>query len=91
MGLEIKRSDTPEFIQDFLEELLVDCLNGLGEDHIIERIKEFKTYFKDLDPWGKGMPKRANNVTLYTARMLEKATAPQTNTLHKLITHKKIN
>ncbi len=84
MGLEIKRSDTPEFIQDFLEELLVDCLNGLGEDHIIERIKEFKTYFKDLDPWGKGMPKRANNVTLYTAKMLEKATAPQTNTLHKL-------
>jgi hypothetical protein len=84
MGLEIKRSDTPEFIQDFLEELLVDCLNGHDEDHVIEKIKNFKAYFKDLDPWGKGMPKRANNVTMYTAKMLEKATAPQTNTLHKL-------
>ena len=30
------------------------------------------------------MPKRANNVTMYTAKMLEKARAPQTNTLHKL-------
>ena len=29
MGLDLKRSDTPEFIQDFLEELLIDCLNGV--------------------------------------------------------------
>jgi len=84
MGLEIKRSDTPEFIQDFLEELLVDCLNSLGEDHCIEKIKDFKTYFKDLKPWGKGMPKRANNVTMYTARLMEQARAPDTNSLHKL-------
>ena len=69
MGLEIKRSDTPEFIQDFLEELLVDCLNGLGEQHVIDKIKEFKKYFKTLEPWGKGMPKRANNITMYTAKM----------------------
>ena len=84
MGLEIKRSDTPEFIQDFLEELLVDCLNGLGEEHIIEKIKDFKKYFKNLSPWGKGMPKRANNVTMYTSRMMEQARAPQTNSLYKL-------
>jgi len=84
MGLEIKRSDTPEFIQDFLEELLVDCLNGLGEDHVIGKIKEFKKYFKNLNPWEKGMPKRANNVTMYASRMAEQARAPSTNTLHKL-------
>ena len=84
MGLEIKRSDTPEFIQDFLEELLVDCLNGLGEEHVIDKIKEFKKYFKELQPWGKGMPKRANNVTMYTSKMMEQARMPQTNTLHKL-------
>ncbi len=84
MGLEIKRSDTPEFIQDFLEELLVDCLNGLGEDHVIDKIKEFKKYFKNLNPWEKGMPKRANNVTMYASRMAEQARAPSTNTLHKL-------
>ena len=84
MGLEIKRSDTPEFIQDFLEELLVDCLNSLGEEHVLDKIKEFKKYFKTLDPWGKGMPKRANNVTMYTSRMMEQARAPQTNSLYKL-------
>jgi DNA polymerase elongation subunit (family B) len=84
MGLEIKRSDTPEFIQDFLEELLVDCLNGLGEEHVIDKIKEFKKYFKGLQPWGKGMPKRANNVTMYTSKMMEQARMPQTNSLHKL-------
>ena len=84
MGLEIKRSDTPEFIQDFLEELLVDCLNSLGEEHVIDKIKEFKKYFKGLQPWGKGMPKRANNVTMYTSKMMEKARMSHTNTLHKL-------
>jgi len=84
MGLEIKRSDTPEFIQDFLEELLVDCLNSLGEQHVIDKIKEFKKYFKGLQPWGKGMPKRANNVTMYTSKMMEQARMPQTNSLHKL-------
>tara|TARA_R110000772_G_scaffold106765_4_gene208860 strand:+ start:6644 stop:9319 length:2676 start_codon:yes stop_codon:yes gene_type:complete len=84
MGLEIKRSDTPEFIQDFLEELLTDCLNSLGEDHALEKIKEFKKYFKELEPWAKGMPKRVNNMTMYTARLLEKARAPDTNRLHKL-------
>ena len=40
MGLEIKRSDTPEFIQDFLEETLVDSLQGMGEDHAIQKIKD---------------------------------------------------
>jgi len=34
------------------------------------------------------MPKRANNITMYTAKMLEKATAPQTNSLYKLNTLK---
>ena len=84
MGLEIKRSDTPEFIQDFLEEVLVDCLNGAGESEVLEKIIKFKDYFKELDPWEKGTPKRANNITMYTSRMLQQSKTATNMRLHKL-------
>ena len=84
MGLEIKRSDTPEFIQDFLEEVLVDCLNGASESEVLEKIIKFKDYFKGLDAWEKGTPKRANNVTMYTSRMSQQANVPTNMRLHKL-------
>ena len=68
MGMDIKRSDTPEFVQDFLEEILWDALAGLTEDSVIAKIKEFKKSFRELDPWRKGMPKRVNNLTPYTEK-----------------------
>jgi len=84
MGLDIKRSDTPEFVQDFLSEILLDCLNKDTEDEIINKIKEFKAGFKAMDPWSKGMPKRVNNLTLYEEKMLKKAKVPENYRLHKL-------
>ena len=84
MGLEIKRSDTPEFIQDFLEDVLVDCLNGASESEVLEKIIGFKDYFKNLPAWEKGTPKRANNVTMYTGRMMQQAKVPSNIRLHKL-------
>ena len=89
MGLDLKRSDTPEFIQDFLEELLIDCLNGVSENDVIEKIREYKKYFRTLDPWKKGMPKRANNMTMYSARVLKQAKVPENYRLHKLDAIKK--
>ena len=89
MGLDLKRSDTPEFIQDFLEEILIDCLNGVGEDDVIEKIREYKKYFKTLEPWKKGMPKRANNMTMYSARVMQQAKVPENYRLHKLDAIKK--
>jgi len=68
MGMDIKRSDTPEFIQDFLEEVLTDALAGIPEADVIEKIKEFKKKFQSLNPWLKGMPKRVNNLTMYTKK-----------------------
>ena len=68
MGMDIKRSDTPEFIQDFLEGILDDALEGKSEDTVLSTIKEFKAGFKNLDPWMKGMPKRVNNLTTYTKK-----------------------
>jgi len=68
MGLEIKRSDTPEYMQDFLKDILKETLEGASEDHIINRIRDFRTEFRKMQPWEKGTPKRVNNLTMYTAK-----------------------
>jgi DNA polymerase elongation subunit (family B) len=69
MGMEIKRSDTPEFVQDFLEEVLDDALSGSPEKEVITKVKDFKKNFQSLDPWKKGMPKRVNNLTNYNEKL----------------------
>ena len=68
MGLDLKRSDTPEFMQKFLEEILTKVLNGSQETEILERIGEFRTEFKSRPGWEKGSPKRANNIAEYQAK-----------------------
>ena len=72
MGMDIKRSDTPEFIQEFLEEVLDNALSGWKEEDVLNRIREFKDEFKSLDPWKKGMPKRVNNLTVYSEKLAKK-------------------
>ena len=68
MGLDLKRSDTPEFMQKFLEEILTKVLNNAGEKEILDRISEFRTEFKSRPGWEKGSPKRANNIAAYQAK-----------------------
>jgi len=65
MGLDLKRSDTPEFMQKFLEDILTRVLNGSGEKEILDLIGEFRTEFKARPGWEKGSPKRANNIAEY--------------------------
>jgi DNA polymerase elongation subunit (family B) len=65
MGLDLKRSDTPEFMQKFLEEVLTKVLNGSQEEEILDMINEFRTEFKARPGWEKGSPKRANNIAEY--------------------------
>jgi len=65
MGLDLKRSDTPKVIQDFLSEVLDDVLTGRGRDDIVEKIREFKYTFAERPGWEKGSPKRVNNLTMY--------------------------
>jgi len=78
MGLDLKRSDTPKIMQDFMSELLLDVLTGKDKDYIVDKIKEFKYAFKDRPGWEKGTPKRVNNLTKYTAeeKRLGKANMP---------------
>ena len=65
MGLDLKRSDTPRVIQDFLLEILESVLAGVQRDEIIEKIREFKYAFAERPGWEKGSPKRVNNLTKY--------------------------
>ena len=75
MGLDLKRSDTPEFMQKFLEEILTKVLNNAQEKEILERISEFRTEFKARPGWEKGSPKRANNIADYQAQEEKKGKA----------------
>jgi hypothetical protein len=68
MGLDLKRSDTPEFIQNFLSDILEKVLTGTEEKQVLDFISEFRTNFKVRPGWEKGSPKRANNVTEYQAK-----------------------
>ena len=69
MGLDLKRSDTPVFMQEFLSEVLLAVLTGAKEEQVLEMITDFRTKFKARPGWEKGSPKRANNVTDYLARL----------------------
>jgi DNA polymerase elongation subunit (family B) len=68
MGLDLKRSDTPEFIQNFLSDVLEMVLMGKPEQEVLDAISEFRIKFKARPGWEKGSPKRANNITEYQAK-----------------------
>jgi DNA polymerase elongation subunit (family B) len=68
MGLDLKRSDTPEFIQNFLSDVLEKVLTGTTEQEVLDHIAEFRTNFKARPGWEKGSPKRANNVSAYRGK-----------------------
>ena len=67
MGLDLKRSDTPKVVQDFLSELLLSVLTGGQKTDVYDRVREFKIAFQERPAWEKGTPKRVNNLTKYTA------------------------
>ena len=78
MGLDLKRSDTPKVVQDFLSEILLDALTGIDKEAIIDKVRDFKIAFQSRPAWEKGTPKRVNNLTKYSAeeQRLGKANMP---------------
>ena len=67
MGLDLKRADTPKYVQEFLMDVLEMVLqHGKDREAIIERVKEFKRIMVAQDPWTKGSPKSVNNLTKHT-------------------------
>jgi DNA polymerase elongation subunit (family B) len=65
MGLDLKRSDTPVFMQEYLMEVLLMVLKGRPEAEILASVKEFRNEFKSRPGYEKGSPKRANNIQHY--------------------------
>jgi len=65
MGLDLKRSDTPKVVQEFLSEILENVLTGHSRADVIEKIRAFKYLFMERPAWEKGTPKRVNNLTKY--------------------------
>lgn len=75
MGLDLKRADTPKFVQDFLIDILTDLLTGKDQSMIIDKISQFKQEFRKRPAWEKGSPKRVNNLTHYRALEAKKGKA----------------
>jgi DNA polymerase elongation subunit (family B) len=65
MGLDLRRSDTPVFMQEFLMEILLMVLQECDEKDILKRITEFRKEFEKMPGWEKGSPKRANKIGHY--------------------------
>ena len=68
-GLDIKRSDTPKFIQEFLKELLMDLLYGKTKKQIYDKILDFRDVFRNMKPWEKSVPKKVNNISGYEEKI----------------------
>ena len=65
MGLDLKRSDTPDYMQKFLMDVLVKVLTGGVQDDVVDMVKDFKQEFREKPGWEKGTPKRVNNLTKF--------------------------
>jgi DNA polymerase elongation subunit (family B) len=65
MGLDLKRADTPKYVQEFLMEVLMMVLGGSPRDEVITKIREFKIWLGEQDSWTKGSPRSVNKLTYY--------------------------
>jgi len=65
MGLDLKRSDTPVFMQNYLKTLLDMVLELKPEQELLESISTFRREFKERPGFEKGSPKRANKIGHY--------------------------
>jgi DNA polymerase elongation subunit (family B) len=68
MGLDLKRSDTPKYMQEFLESLLMNILTGAKKEDMFEDIRKFRKEFVNRPGWEKGSPKKVSALMDYTQR-----------------------
>ena len=69
MGLDLKRADTPKYVQEFLMQVLCMVIQeGKNRDEVVDKIREFKTWLSTQDSWTKGNPKSVNNLTNHTIK-----------------------
>lgn len=69
-GMETRRTDTPRFMQDFLEK----CITAVVKDKksyndVYEMVEDFRKEFRQMPPWERGTPCRVSNLTLNAAKL----------------------
>lgn len=70
MGMETRRSDTPKYIQKFLENVLtMRVKENKSYDEIKKVVEDFRIEFKNIDSWKKGSPGRVSNLTTRVQQM----------------------
>ena len=69
MGLDLKRSDTPKVMQQFLEQLLMNLLTGVPQEQMFDDIREFRKTFKTRPGWEKGTPTKVANLAAFAAKI----------------------
>lgn len=75
MGLDLKRADTPKFMQDFLQKLLLDVLTGADQQGMYDAVKQFRGTFVARPGWEKGSPKKVANLSKFAGQMAAIAAA----------------
>lgn len=70
-GLDLRRADTPKFVQEFLMGILTRVLTGAEEREIVLEVRKFKEEFNGLQPWQRGIPKGVNRITHYMNTEME--------------------
>lgn len=68
MGLDLKRADTPKYMQTFLERFLLDVLRGTPPDRLYADVKAFRQAFRERPGYEKGAPKKVSNLTSFITR-----------------------
>ena len=69
MGLDLKRSDTPKVMQQFLEGLLMNLLTGVSQEQMFADIMAFRKTFKVRPGWEKGSPKKVSNLSAFSEKI----------------------
>jgi len=64
-GLDLRRADTPEFMQQFLQRVLMMVLTNSTEKDVIGAVDKFRADFRSKNAWQIGTPKRVNNLTKF--------------------------
>ena len=69
MGLDLKRSDTPKVMQQFLEQLLMNLLTGVSQEQMFDDIRAFRKTFKTRPGWEKGTPTKVANLAAFASKI----------------------
>lgn len=71
MGLDLKRSDTPKVMQQFLEQLLMNLLTGVSQEQMFDDIRAFRKTFKTRPGWEKGTPTKVANLASFAKKVAQ--------------------